>query len=252
MGLTHGWTAVMRDRIHNLDLSIPSHAEIYERALEETIMHSELDYVNGKPKPEKNPYRDTALKRTVGIGFNMDGAGAETEWTAAFGGSISFDDVLSGQRKLEMHEAIKLLRACIKTRRAEILRYFKDTWHPLKANEKLAIEELFFNGPNLIRHYDKESCKTTPTNFTENMKLYAIHKDIKYLHEAIKEISERSNRSKTPGIQTRRIAEAELLSSDKCPLYSKPGEPYIPKDGAIQITIGETILPYKHENRLLA
>ncbi len=246
MVLSLEWAKQVRDKTHNLNLSLPDHIEKYDQLLEEAVMRNEVVYDGNKPQILDEPYKDTANKTTIGIGFNMDGAGARKEWRRAFGDSISFDVAYSGLRKLSKSETMHLFRTCIRIRREELPTYFKYTWYLFRANERLTIEEMFYNGPGLIRRYNAKTKELTLTNFTQNMNLYATHKDCKYLYDAREEILKRSNPDKTLGVQNRRIAEAELLSSDKCPIYSKPGEAFIPPNAHIEAVFDKTIIPYKH------
>jgi hypothetical protein len=214
----------LRDKIHNLDLTISSNQQTYNDILKYILMLNELYWIhnhNNTAQPIINckKYLDNnhSPNVTVGIGFNMDRKFAREEWNDAFNNSVSFDEVYSGEKKLTELQAVHLLNYSISIRGKEIVKFYKDFWDKLKANEKLAIQEVHYNCPSVVTEYtDKISGRRHKTQFFINIKRYAETFDYQYLKRAVCELKMRSNPSKNKGIQNRRNAEAAMLESYKC------------------------------------
>ncbi|WP_158706805.1 phage minor head protein [Candidatus Phycorickettsia trachydisci] len=239
------WVDSARDRVHNLDLNIPEHQDIYHQHVTTFIMFNEVkwddeDQVPTKPKIKLKVYDDTATppNKTIGFGFNMDAAGARKEWLEVFGDKVSFDKVKKGL-KITKEQAKELLDYQIKKRRDELELLFGKDWKLLKPNEKMAIESLYFNSPSLVRK---------GTKFHENIKKYIETNDPKYLKETCNEVKYKSNKNRHPGIQYRRDKEARMLESNKCPIYSKPLDDLIPKGASMDIKLGKTVVPRSQPN----
>ncbi len=227
------WTQEARDRIHNLDLDLPEHQEIYNITLREFVMQNEIHM-----KPDRSPYWDRARVArdegfsniTVGIGFNMNRPEAKAEWEKVFGNRVSFDDVYNKHRKLKDEEIEQLLDYSLKIRRQELERYYDKHWHSLKPNERLAIEDAYYNSPSLVTKYrNKTSGMQRETSFSINIKLYVVTGEEYYLKEAVDEIQHHSNPTNDPGLKNRRKVQAIMLESYECPLYSRMHEPPIPR-----------------------
>jgi len=245
------WVEDARDRVHNLDLDIPEHQEIYHQNTKTFIMFNEVNWEPDEKGFPKKPiiklevYDDTATppNKTIGFGFNMDAAGAKQEWKKVFEDTISFDKVKEGLKDITDKQAIELLDYQIRKRRGELQNFFGKYWERFKPNEKMSIESLYFNNPSLVRRYDPKTSRSKDTNFSENMKKYVDTNDPKYLKEAYKEVKYKSNKTKHPGIQNRRNREANALDSNKCPMRSKPNNDPIPQGTSIKAEVGKTVIP---------
>jgi hypothetical protein len=112
----------MRDSIHNIDLNIPKNVEIVTKSLvsfleqHEKVMLEAYDDAtlgkDGKGKPIRQISEEGGKVKgnpTIGIGFNMNRAGAKKEWDDAFGGKVSFDDAKKGKIKLTDDQSRALL-----------------------------------------------------------------------------------------------------------------------------------------------
>ena len=230
------WTIEARERIHNLNLSVAEHQEYYNVILEDFIWQNESfwDDIRGERRYKsydgkidiRKVHQDIYGYRTVGVGFNMDDVAARKEWSDAFGGTISFNDVRGGIRILSDEEVLKLFRQNIKSRREQLIKHFTEkVWEELKPNERLAIEDLYFNGgPRLAT-----KCGGIETNFSQCIKRYGAYGEKKDLEAAVKEVRYRSNSKKQYGLQQRREVEAIMLASYESAVYSMPGNMAIPK-----------------------
>jgi hypothetical protein len=259
------WTEVARDRVHNLDLSIPEHRDIYDSTLRTHIMFGEVNWnfervqnnqfdfientefssflIPTTPRINLKVYKDTKGYRTIGIGFNMDRAGAESEWRESLGHDISFNDARNGKVNITKDQAYQLFDHSIKIREKILRNKIGADWELLKPNEKITIISMYYNLPGLIG-----------PKFTVNIKQYLKTKDKEYLKNAFFEAKYQSNAKvgqegdqKTAeervAVQKRMDREAAMLESYKCPLYSKPGDDQIPGYVSMQITLGETVIP---------
>lgn len=254
------WVQNARDRIHNLNLSIPDHHNLYTSTLRIHIMFNEviwddkdvdqgknskgqLAIIPRKPNINLNVYEDAKGYKTIGIGFNMDRREAKSEWESALGNEVSFYDAREGKINITNSQAYKLLNYSIQIRESELQHKFGNDWDLLKPNEKITIISMYYNSPVLIG-----------LKFTSSIKQYIKTKERKYLEHAFFETKYQSNpKIDAKGIEkkvTERVAiqkrmdrEAAMLQSYKCPIYSKPGEAPIPDNASIQIKLGETIIP---------
>ena len=233
-----------RDLLHNLDPKIPEHMQIYETTL--------YYYLVGKEGFERDAYDDARpigqnkVKNlnnivgniTVGIGFNMDTEESRKIWNTFFKGNVNFDTVYSGKQGLKENEINGLLEFVLDSKRKEFKYIYKDIINKLRLNERFALEDLYFNGPNLLR---------PDTSFFKYMHKYYETDDKKYLALAVNEVKSRSNRDKNKGIQARRDAQAEILDSTKAPFYSSPHSPLLPIK-SIKAKLGDTVIPRGTEN----
>ena len=203
----------IRDATHNLD---PSDRETYERYRREFFEDSE-----GKADGVYFDTNEIKPRRTVGVGFNMDQPGAVQQWNEAFknpDGSIavSFDEVYCGKRKLKDKEIDRLFDYSVRIREKELTRsYSRNTWNKLKPNERLAIESIYFNRPKLVRG---------GSDIQDFMRDYLRTSDVVYLKRAMAKIL-----ANLDGLGDRRHAEAAMLSSHECPIYSQPHEGQFPE-----------------------
>jgi len=106
---------------------------------------------------------------TVGVGFNMDrGQQARTEWNAAFGGSVSFDDVYNNRVQLNNSQIRQLYDYSVSSRESEVARIYRNI--DLTPSQRLVIEDLYFNGgPRLVENGTK--FKTAITNFVNTLEI---------------------------------------------------------------------------------
>ena len=192
--------ADIRNTLFTLDLDTPEGQSQYNDLLYCFILMNEGSRAQA--------YLDTVNKVTVGIGFNMDASSAKTQWLQAFGNSVSFQDVYSKKRTLSEQEIRKLFDLSISARRQEIKRIYGNCWDLFTPNERVAIEDAYFNAPVLV---------SGKTNFYRQMVAYTKAGEIKYLLKAIDEMKNNSNPTKHPGIQNRRNKQAEMLSTHLCP-----------------------------------
>jgi GH24 family phage-related lysozyme (muramidase) len=93
------FTNIMRDSIHNLDLTNSANEEIFRKYTREIIIM--VEGVRDKA------YRDTKGNMTIGVGFNMEGA--RNEWDTIFDNQVSFDDAYKGKIKLTDVQINRLL-----------------------------------------------------------------------------------------------------------------------------------------------
>ena len=177
----------------------PNCADVYNQVRYEFIKDNE----GYKPKV----YDDTAKGhfKTIGIGFNMDADGARNDWNKSLS-DVSFDDAYNGKISLNDEQIKRLFDYSIDIRQNQIINtYGQNIWNKLKPNEKLVIEDAYFNSPKLV---DRSS------NFYKHITKYAETGDKDYLKGAIFELEKRSNPYHENGIQNRRDAEAEMLKND--------------------------------------
>ena len=228
----------LRDRLHNLDPKNPKHQDMYHflRALYITDAEGYCPYAyddaTGQPiRPGKTPKGNV----TVGVGFNMSRRKARKEWTDTFGDAVDFDAVYRGEKRLTNEQINCLLEFSLESREEDIQRNYKKIWAKLRLNERLVIEDAYFNGPKLVR---------SGTRFHGAMHAYARTGDAKHLRQAVHEMRNRSNPEKSKGLQKRREAQAVLLSSQECPLYTTPLEGRLPAESTpVAVVPGQTVLP---------
>ncbi len=152
---------------------------------------------------------------TVGIGANIEQEKVRRQYDKLLGTAGLMQRVYEGQKKLTDEHVGQIFKESIRVRLIALRDIYGSDWDKLRANERMAILSLYFNFPGLVNR---------GANFRKQIGKYVETSDVRYLLEAIKEILERSNPDNHEGIQSRREAEAELLSSHKCPAYTKPHE----------------------------
>ena len=185
----------------------------YEEMRRRFIGINEESSPNGKPAC----YTDSKGCHTVGVGFNMDRDGARKEWKAAFAALPAaerpdFDKVRGQTATLNQEQINTLFNHAANTREQELKHlYTPATWDALKPNERLAVEDIYYNGGQTLAGKG--------TYFYENIQRYAETKDKSHLERALWEIAHNSNASKrkgkadAEGIQNRRNAQAAMLNS---------------------------------------
>jgi GH24 family phage-related lysozyme (muramidase) len=127
--------------------------------------------------------------RTVGIGFNMDSEDARRDFAVL--GIKDFDAVYRGERKLTEAEVISLFELNIQQAEEVVSKKLGNV--PLSRNQRLALVSMAFNHPNLLG---------------PNLIGFIKSGD---MESAAKEIFERSNKKKDPGLQNRRDIEGSLF-----------------------------------------
>jgi len=127
--------------------------------------------------------------RTVGIGFNLERKDAKNLIQAV--GVQDFDGVYSGKVQLTEKQAIDLFNATIEEAERAVDSKLGDV--ALTRNQRLALVSLAFNNPSLLG--------PNVIGYIKQGKL----------REAANEIQYKSNLKKIAGLQTRRVAEANLF-----------------------------------------
>ncbi len=227
---------MVRDLLHNLDPENPEHMQIYYNTQYYYMVQKEgvrkwaYDDETGKDVNIDNPAKG---KVTVGIGFNMDTDGAEKLWNEFFHSDVDFESVYWGLEKLTWKDVDQFFEYCVRERKKEIKRIYSQIFHKLKLNERFAIEDLYFNGPKLVKK---------GTKFHEYIHQYYETNDIKYLHKAVDEVRYYSNPKKIRGLQNRRNEQADILDSSKAKIYSAPNDERLPEREIIA-KVAETIIP---------
>lgn len=237
----------IRNQVHNLVL--PRDIEIYNQHLEEFL----IIFEGMKPKAydDKQSKKDGKKKGkiTVGIGFNMDAPGAKDEWEEVFDVFervvdpkkkiaeycsnqnnpfkdivCAFRDVYSGHyRDLTRSEMEQLLWHHLNNDKKKLLKiYSEDLWNKFSPNIQLAIQDMYYNLPALVRER---------TAFCGHIKKYAETGDTKDLAKAIDEVKNHSNapyvgnESTWAGVQVRRNAQAIMLDDTACPKSPEHTQP---------------------------
>lgn len=241
MNLSTRELVIIRDRLHNLDWSNPENLARYKHWRYVYFCGAEEAWSWAYDDATKDKVRDNPDVRgnvTVGIGFNMNrGQDARDEWNKAFEGEESppdFDAIKEGRKHLTNAQIEKLFNQSITQRERELAGIYGSCWKKLRANERLAIESAYYPGSKTA---DRNS------RFYGYMKKYYETGEERYFDNAILEIEKYSNPKKNKGIARRRRAEALMLRSMDCPLYSKPGEPLCPQR-ALTAKEGITLLSH--------
>ena len=149
---------------------------------------------------------------TIGVGFNMDGAGAERAFQKALP-NVSFGAVYGGAAALTPDQVDALLSHSVHQREGRLRSLYPHIFDLMPLNERLAIESVFFNLESLVG---------PKTSFYRWINQYYYTREKTYLAHAAFEIEHRSNRTKNMGIQRRRMQEATLLKSHECAAYPRP------------------------------
>ena len=165
------------------------------------------EYFSKMEACENGCYPDHEGNATVGIGFNMDAPSAREQWKQAFANAKDkpdFDKVKSKKQRLTKDQITALFNVAVESRVEELKRSYGDAWDKLKPNEKLAIEDLYYNGPSLV---------SRGTCFHENIQCYVATGDRTHLEHALWEVAENSNPKHHAGMQNRREAQTMLLNT---------------------------------------
>ncbi|MEN9782461.1 MAG: hypothetical protein RL208_611 [Pseudomonadota bacterium] len=199
---------------------------------ENNILHAYEDFANNSN--EKAPQsvakrRALGLEKngnvTVGVGFNMDQYGAKKEWLKVFPDNVpNFDDVYGGKTNLTQEESHNLFQQSFDSRYKIISKHYGKYWTQFTGNEQIAIINVGYTSPGLVTQLkDKNDINSfKETIFSKNMKLWIDTKNETYLNNAITEIKYYSGSQvgKLPALQKRRNEEAEMLATNKSPIYN--------------------------------
>jgi GH24 family phage-related lysozyme (muramidase) len=206
-------TEEIRDILYNLNLQDGEHNEIYEYLSFEFISHNE------EPGgiPALTAYDDGKGYSTIGYGFNMDSVSARIIWEEAIGCSVSFTKAKNKEVGITKEQAFDLYLSVKMRNTRELQNIYANSWEKLKPNEKLMIQDLYFNaGSKLVGRQ---------TRFYKNILHYSSTANPMYLQEALIEVKERSNREKITnprlarGIQNRRNVQATM--GDSLSIYTR-------------------------------
>jgi hypothetical protein len=192
-------------------------------------------------KPITNVHNDGKDIPTIGFGFNMQAPGAREVWGKVIGDKVSFDEAIAGRARVTENQAEDLFRYKINQNQKELKKIYPD-WDKFKPNEKIMIEDLYYNNPQKFVG-DK-------TNFYKHATAYVKTSDPKHWDKALWEVKHNSNKERytnpklAKGIQIRRDGEHEAGVSDKVPLRSLPGEAPVPvKPKILRAKLNDTIIP---------
>jgi hypothetical protein len=205
-------TAKMRERLMNLDIdNSQADRASYENERFAYIIAAELSPSMGLGN---RVIKDSKGRNAVGIGFDMDRPESRAEWIAAFAGHTvpNFDAVRSGQISLKDDEVRLLFNRSLSARENYLKSIYAATWNSLLPNERLAVEDLNYNGGNGL--------VGAKTNFKKNLDGYVAAQAKGNLDEAQRcldcslwEVKVNSNREKSKGLQNRRDSQAEMLNT---------------------------------------
>lgn len=168
----------------------------------EDIRYRFISYYEGV---KAKAYKDITGNVTIGIGFNMDRAQAPIEWSKVFNTSVHFYDAYNKKIQLSARQVSQLFDYTVKLRAQELQLIYKSIWAKLAPNERLAVEDLYFNGPILVRG------GKNPSKFWLYMHRYIESNSLAFLENAVEEVLYHSNPSKHSGINKRRQAQALML-----------------------------------------
>lgn len=197
----------IRNKLYALQLSYPQQKARYDAIRYRYFIDTEgyrrrvYDDATGQPLRSGQPCFG---KRTVGIGFNMDRTEAPDEWAQCFQNTVDFQAVQKGHRILTTDQVKQLFNAAIRLREGVLQKMYGLHWARLKANERLAIEDAFYNCEALVN---------ADTAFYQAMTRYVQKGESHFLDAAIEQIKKYSNPQKLKGLQKRRDACALLLNA---------------------------------------
>lgn len=147
-------------------------------------------------------YQDITGHKSIGIGYNLDSKHASQEWYNIFGNIPDYNDIIKGKITLNHDEIIKSFDYNIANRENELKIIYKDIWNLLLNNQKLSLEDMYFNSPKLVNKN---------TKFYKYINNFYLNNDIGSYYKAYNEIIYYSNPKKNNGIQNRRLAEATMF-----------------------------------------
>ncbi|MCE3232401.1 MAG: hypothetical protein K0R98_658 [Rickettsiaceae bacterium] len=218
-------TIKVRERIRNLKIdSAVNDRKTYEIERFNYIIAAELSPSMGLGN---KVIKDSKGRNAVGIGFDMDRPESLTEWQQAFAGYAmpNFNDVRSGKISLTDDQVRLLFNRSIGARELHLRNVYQSSWAALTPSERLAIEDLNYNGG--------DGLVGAKTNFRKNIDKYIATKaagDLaaaqRYLDCSLWEVRVNSNKEKSKGLQNRRDSQAELLNTYARDLNTLPKPEY--------------------------
>ena len=150
---------------------------------------------------------------TVGIGLNINAQKVREQYDNLLKQPGLMQDVYDGKKNLTDKQISLIFKDCMQVRLTRLREIYGSDWPKLRVNERICIHSLYFNHPKLAGE---------DSNFRKHIGKYVETNDVKYLHLAVKAVTEKSNPRKSKGIQNRREAEGTLLASYDCPTFTKP------------------------------
>lgn len=214
MALTAQEIQNMHQQLYPLDLSKPDALDVFKQARTRFTIAYEGVRLRAYDDATGRPFTDPSTVKgdiTVGVGFNMTrsrsngGTEAQKEWHEVLGDRVSFQDVLEGRVELTEEQMQDLLTFSLNIREKEIEdMYGTALWAVSRANERVAIESAYYNGPSLVR---------SGTRFFAAFSSYLKTGDLDALKRACEELAYKSNPRGLLGLKRRREDEASLLAS---------------------------------------
>lgn len=162
-----------------------------------SYIQSRLDFLKESEGFRTTAYDDHKGIVTVGIGFNMEAAGARDRWEKALP-DVSFDKVRDGKARLNDAQVKRLFDVSVEEAEDVVDNRLGRT--PLTEHQRAALVSLAFNSPGLIG--------PNLTGFIKEGDLDSV----------VMEILFRSNRTGHKGLQNRRIEEAQMFAGRANPL----------------------------------
>lgn len=205
----------LRNFLYTLIPANQIHQKVYDRIRRALLIHHEgrrltaYDDATGVPVLGSKSVLGNV---TVGVGFNMDAPGARSVVTKILP-HLNFDAIYRGKQSLSETDSDILLTNTIRDREQRLSRLYDGIFHSMPLNERLSIEDAFFNLESLV---------SAKTRFYSFIQAYYKTRKKSHLEQAAFELEHRSNGGNLPGIQRRRHGAAALLRSYECPSYGNP------------------------------
>lgn len=225
MALSTQDTVKVRERIKNLKIDSDSNdRKTYENERFNYIIAAELSPSMGLGN---KVIKDSKGRNAVGIGFDMDRPESRQEWLDAFAGypAPDFDNVRSGKTSLTDAQVRLLFNRSISARELYLRSIYQNSWIALTTNERLAVEDLNYNGGNGL--------VGPKTNFRKNIDKYVAAKakgDLVTAQQCLDcslwEVKKNSNKEQSKGLQNRRDSQAEMLNTYLRDLNTLPKPEY--------------------------
>ncbi len=196
----------VRDCLYHLDLQ--SQQSFYKDVRFLFASHQEHAGVYAKARAVKGHGAGVGLHdhMVVGVGFDMDAPEALHEWEQVLGDSTSFRDVYEGRVGLSQQEIRLLFDEKAHGRQVFLSQsLYGDCWQHLRANERLAIEEAFFQGG--------EGLVGSKTRFYRCMHRYGTSGHLGELEHAMADIRRKGHHQRCTTWMRRCMATSVLMDS---------------------------------------
>jgi GH24 family phage-related lysozyme (muramidase) len=156
-------------------------------------------------------YKDTSGLTTIGVGFNMERAGAKASWNEAFAGEADcpdFNKCFSGKEKLSERQIDLLLARDIENMLPGFINRIggQEVYDNLSVNERAGLFSLYYNNPALIGDGIRGALKGALVDGT-------ISRD-EMVDTIRKDLSHGNNKNWVHGIHNRRLMEVALWVDD--------------------------------------